>query len=61
MIGTLMGVFLIGILKNGLNLIGVSSYFVNIVIGMVIVAAICVTHYKNAKKLMLALSDRGVL
>ena len=43
-IGTLMGVFLIGILKNGLNLIGVSSYFVNIVIGVVIVSAICVTH-----------------
>ncbi|CPR18462.1 ABC transporter permease [Brenneria goodwinii] len=48
-IGTLMGVFLIGILKNGLNLIGVSSYFVNIVIGVVIVAAICVTHYKKRK------------
>ncbi|EDQ2394014.1 TPA: ABC transporter permease [Salmonella enterica] len=49
-IGTLMGVFLIGILKNGLNLIGVSSYFVNIVIGVVIVAAICVTHYKKRKE-----------
>ncbi|MEC5344280.1 ABC transporter permease [Brenneria populi] len=49
-IGTLMGVFLIGILKNGLNLIGVSSYFVNIVIGVVIVVAICVTHYKKRKE-----------
>lgn len=49
-IGTLMGVFLIGILKNGLNLIGVSSYFVNIVIGVVIIAAICVTHYKKRKE-----------
>lgn len=49
-IGTLMGVFLIGILKNGLNLIGVSSYFVNIVIGVVIVSAICVTHYKKRKE-----------
>lgn len=49
-VGTLMGVFLIGILKNGLNLIGVSSYFVNIVIGVVIVAAICVTHYKKRKE-----------
>ena len=34
----------------GLNLIGVSSYFVNIVIGVVIVAAICVTHYKKRKE-----------
>lgn len=49
-LGTLMGVFLIGILKNGLNLIGVSSYFVNIVIGVVIVAAICVTHYNKRKE-----------
>ncbi len=49
-IGTLMGVFLIGILKNGLNLIGVSNYFVNIVIGMVILVAICITHYKKRKE-----------
>lgn len=46
-IGTLMGVFLIGILKNGLNLVGVSSYFMNIVIGIVIVIAITITHYKK--------------
>ena len=49
-VGTLMGVFLIGVLKNGLNLIGVSSYFMNIVIGVVIVAAITVTHYKKRKE-----------
>ncbi len=49
-LGTLMGVFLIGILKNGLNLIGVSSYFMNIVIGIVIVVAITVTHYKKRKE-----------
>ncbi len=49
-LGTLMGVFLIGILKNGLNLIGVSSYFMNIVIGVVIVIAITITHYKKRKE-----------
>ena len=49
-VGTLMGVFLIGVLKNGLNLIGVSNYFMNIVIGVVIVVAITVTHYKKRKE-----------
>ncbi|PLR32436.1 sugar ABC transporter permease [Chimaeribacter coloradensis] len=49
-VGTLMGVFLIGMLKNGLNLIGVSNYFMNVVIGIVIVAAITVTHYKKRKE-----------
>ncbi len=50
-IGTLMGVFLIGILKNGLNLIGVSSYSTNIVIGIVIVIAITITHYKKRNEI----------
>ncbi|TDQ17969.1 simple sugar transport system permease protein [Raoultella sp. BIGb0149] len=49
-VGTLMGVFLIGILKNGLNLVGVSNYFMNVVIGMTIVVAITVTHYKKRKE-----------
>ncbi|TCL05447.1 ABC transporter permease [Sodalis ligni] len=49
-VGTLMGVLLIGLLKNGLNLVGVSNYFMNIIIGLVIVAAITATHYKKRKE-----------
>jgi len=49
-IGTLMGVLLIGILKNGLNLIGVSSYSSNIVIGIVIIVAITITHYHKRRE-----------
>ena len=43
--GTLMGVFLIGLLKNGLNIIGVSNYFSDVAVGLVIIAAIVITHY----------------
>lgn len=49
-IGTVMGVFCIGILKNGLNLIGVSNYFSNVVIGAVIIIAITITHYGKRRE-----------
>ncbi len=38
--GTLMGVFTIGVLRNGLNLLGVSPFVQQVVIGVVIVLAV---------------------
>ncbi len=38
--GTLMGVFTIGVLRNGLNLLGVSPFVQQVVIGAVIVLAV---------------------
>jgi ribose transport system permease protein len=38
--GTFIGAFVIGVLRNGLNLIGVSPFIQKIVIGIVIVASV---------------------
>lgn len=38
--GTLIGALIMGVLKNGLNLLGVSSFLQQIVIGAVIIAAV---------------------
>jgi ribose transport system permease protein len=40
--GTLIGALIIGFLRNGLNLLDVSAYWQMIVIGGVIVAAVCI-------------------
>lgn len=40
--GTLIGAFIMGVLRNGLNLLGVSSFLQQIVIGAVIVGAVLV-------------------
>lgn len=40
--GVVLGVLLLAMLQNGLNLIGVSSYFFDVVIGLTILAAITV-------------------
>lgn len=49
-IGTILGVFLIGLLKNGLNLFGVSSYFSDVIVGPVIVIALIATHVGKRKE-----------
>lgn len=43
MSGVVLGVLLLAILQNGLNLMGVSSYFFQVVIGLVIIASISAT------------------
>ena len=49
-IGTLIGALIIGVLRNGLNLLGVSSFIQQIVIGAVIIGAILLdTKLKQIK------------
>ena len=40
--GTLIGALIMGVLRNGLNLLGVSSFFQQVVIGVVIIVAVLV-------------------
>jgi ribose transport system permease protein len=40
--GTLIGALIMGVLRNGLNLLGVSSFLQQIVIGVVIIGAVLI-------------------
>ena len=41
-VGTLIGALIMAVLRNGLNLLGVSSFFQQVVIGSVIIAAVLI-------------------
>ncbi len=45
--GVLLGLLLLAILQNGLNLLGLSSYFFQIVIGLVILVSTSITGLAN--------------
>jgi ribose transport system permease protein len=48
--GTLIGALIMGVLRNGLNLLGVSSFLQQVVIGLVIVFAVLVDTAMKARK-----------
>jgi ribose transport system permease protein len=45
--GTMIGAFIIGILRNGLNMAGVSAFIQQIVIGFVVIGAVWIDHVRN--------------
>lgn len=45
--GTCIGAFVIGILRNGLNMNGVSSFIQQIIIGVVIITTVWIDHLRN--------------
>ncbi len=50
-IGTLIGALIMGVLRNGLNLLSVSSFIQQVVIGVVIIAAVLLdTFFKQSKR-----------
>jgi ribose/xylose/arabinose/galactoside ABC-type transport system permease subunit len=46
-IGTFFGAMLIGVLRNGLNLVGVGSYFQQVVLGLVILLAVMLDQFQK--------------
>ena len=48
--GTIIGALIMGVLRNGLNLLGVSSFVQQIVIGLVIVVAVLIDSTLKARK-----------
>jgi ribose transport system permease protein len=45
--GTVIGAMVIGVISNGLNLVGVSSFWQNVVKGIIILAAVIIDSRKN--------------
>jgi len=50
LVGTAIGVLLIGVLGNGLNMLGVSSYWQRVVVGVILIFAIASQKIKIASK-----------
>ncbi|MCK5585394.1 ABC transporter permease [Candidatus Bipolaricaulota bacterium] len=49
MIGTLIGALFLGVLRNGANLIGVSPFYQQILIGTLVVAAVVIDRLRQSK------------
>ena len=47
--GTMIGAFIIGVLRNGLNMAGVSAFIQQIVIGVIVILAVYVDQVRNRR------------
>ncbi len=45
--GTMIGAFIIGVLRNGLNMAGTSAFIQQIIIGVVVIAAVYIDQIRN--------------
>ncbi|MCL2320393.1 MAG: ABC transporter permease [Treponema sp.] len=52
-LGTLLGVFIVSIIQNGMNFIGVDAYWQNIVFGIFILAAVAISVDRSARGLII--------
>ncbi|HWH96959.1 MAG TPA: ribose ABC transporter permease, partial [Pseudolysinimonas sp.] len=49
-LGSLVGVAILGVLANGLNIIGVSSYVQQAVTGLIIILAVAIPSFSARRK-----------
>ncbi|MDR0317964.1 MAG: sugar ABC transporter permease, partial [Lactococcus lactis] len=50
MFGTMIGVLIIGVLNNGLNIIGVSAFWQQVIQGLVILVAVLIDVIRSKRK-----------
>lgn len=48
--GTMVGVAIIGVMSNGLNILGVNAYIQQVVTGLIIIAAVTLSSLKNRER-----------
>jgi ribose transport system permease protein len=48
--GTIVGVLIIGVLNNGLNIMGINSYIQQVVIGIIIIAAVTLSSLRDRRR-----------
>jgi ribose transport system permease protein len=49
-VGTMVGVAIIGVMSNGLNILGVNAYVQQVVTGLIIIAAVTLSSFKNRER-----------
>ncbi|MCL2684478.1 MAG: ABC transporter permease, partial [Synergistaceae bacterium] len=52
-LGTVMGVFIVSIIQNGMNFIGVSAYWQNVVFGLFILAAVAISVDRSTRGIVI--------
>jgi ribose transport system permease protein len=50
-LGTLIGAFIISVIQNGMNLLGIESYTQNVVLGLVILGAVLLDRLRGSSRL----------
>jgi ribose transport system permease protein len=50
-LGTLIGAFIISVIQNGMNLLGIESYTQNVVLGLVILGAVLLDRVRRTSRL----------